>query len=203
MSYRRMNSVMTAQVVACDVTECPGTACWHARVRRVLADPDAITVYYAIMKAKVPAALVGLVALMAALLVGCSATTPVPDVVSRTITLESADFALRTPADGQNAVATATYDVPEITAEIVDAGTVTAETDLGSLGATWSALPLTLRFTERTGAARAVEIQTSYREGEFMVVVQADRLQNTVAGMLAVNGYRVRATVISADEAGD
>ena len=155
------------------------------------------------MKPKLPAALVGVAALIAALLVGCSETTPVvAGVVSRTFTLESTDFAIRTPADGRNPAASATYDVPEITAAIVEAGTVQAETDLGSLGSTWSALPLTLRFTERTGAARSVEIQTSYRDGTLVVVVQADRLDNTVAGVLAVDGYRVRATVISADEAG-
>ena len=60
------------------------------------------------MKAKVLAALV---ALMAALLVGCSGTTPVAGVVSRIFTLESADFVLRSAPDGQNAVASATYDV--------------------------------------------------------------------------------------------
>ena len=154
------------------------------------------------MKAIVLAALVGVAALMAALLVGCSETTPVvPGVVSRIITLESGDFAIRTPADGRNPAASATYDVPEITAEIVEAGTVQAETDLGSRGSTWSALPLTLRFTERTGAARVAEIHTSYQEGTFVVVVQADRLDNMVAGVLAVDGHQVRAIIIPADEA--
>ena len=150
------------------------------------------------MKAKV---LPALVALMAALLVGCSGTTPVPDVVSRIFTLESADFVLTSAPDGQNAVASATYDVPEITAEIVEAGTVTAETDLGSLGTAWSALPLTLRFTDRNRVPHVTEIRTSYREGEFVVLLQADLQLDTVAGVLAVNGYRVRATVISAEEA--
>ena len=155
------------------------------------------------MKAKVPATLVGVVGVMAALLIGCSGTTPVRDVVSRLFTLESADFVSRPPPDGQNDVASATYDMPEITGEVVEAGTVTAETDLGSLGLAWSALPLTLRFTDRNGFPHVVEIQTGYREGAFVVLVQAALQMDMIAGVLAVNGYRVRATVIRAEEAGE
>ena len=115
-------------------------------------------------------------------------------------TLESANFSAEVTPDGQN-VASATYDMQEITAKIVAAGTVTAETDLGSLGTSWSALPLTLGFTDRNGVRHVIEIQTGYREGAFVVLLQADLQQDTFAGVLAVNGYRVRATVISAEEA--
>ena len=153
------------------------------------------------MKAKVPAALVG-AALMAALLVGCPETTPIQDGVSRTFTLKSVDFVLRPNPDGQSAVASATYDMPEITANIVAAGTVAAEIDLGSQGTEWSALPLTLHFMDRSGAPHVVMIQPGYREGEFMLLLRAD-LQGTVAGMLVLNGYRLRAIIISGDAAGD
>ena len=153
------------------------------------------------MKAKVPAALVG-AALMAALLMGCPETTPIQDdVVSRTFILKSADFVLRTDPDGKNAVASATYDVPEITADIIAAGTVAAEIDVGSLGKEWSALPLTLHFTDRSGDPYVVTIQPSYREGEFMLLLRGD-LQGTLAGILALNGYRLRAIVISGGAVG-
>ena len=154
----------------------------------------------AAVKARVPAALVG-AAVMAALLVGCPETTPVQDVVSRTFTLQTADFVLKPNPDARSAVASAAYDVPEITAEIVAAGTVTAEIDLGSQGKEWSALPLTLHFADRNGDPHVVAIQPSYREGAFILLMRAD-LQGTVAGMVAVNGYRLRAIVISGDAAG-
>ena len=92
--------------------------------------------------------------------------------------------------------------MPEITENIVEAGTVAAETDLGSLGATWSALPITLRFEDLNGVAYVVELQTAYREGKFVVLLQSDRM-HTVAGVLAVDGYRIRATVVSANDVGD
>ena len=58
-----------------------------------------------------------------------------------------------------------------------------------------------MRFTDRNGVPHVTEIQTGYREGEFVVLLQADLQLDTVAGVLAVNGYRVRTTVISAEEA--
>ena len=96
------------------------------------------------MRAKVPAALVG-AALMATLLWGCEGTTPVPvaHVVSRTFTLKVDDFDTRLNPGGQSAVASATYDMPEITEQVIAGGTVTAEIDLGTLGTAWSALPPT------------------------------------------------------------
>ena len=73
----------------------------HARTARpvsaagTLADRGRYSVYYAAMKARVPAASVGLIAVTTALLMGCAETTPVPGIVSRTFTVESDDF-LRT-----------------------------------------------------------------------------------------------------------
>ena len=152
----------------------------------------------AAMITNVRVALIGTV-LMAAVLTGCEQTTPVPDVVSRTFTLETGDFVPTEDTDGVNWVARATYDLPEITAEVVAAGTVTAEIDLGSKGVEWSALPLTAQLSHG-GDTHVVTIQPLYREGTFVVLLRSD-LQGTVAGIVAVDGYRVRAVVIYGDAA--
>ena len=145
-------------------------------------------------------ALVGTV-LMGAVLMGCEQTTPVPDVVSRTFIVKRADFKnidVNTDANGVvNAVARATYAVPEITAEVVAAGTVTAEIDLGSLGVEWSALPLTVQVTQ-DDETHVIAIQPRYREGQFVLLLKSE-LQGTLDGMEAVDGYRVRAVVIYGD----
>ena len=138
---------------------------------------------------------------MAALLVGCPEATSVQGVVSRTFTLKARDFVLTPDSDKQNAVARAVYDMREITAEIVDAGTVTAELDLGSKGAEWSALPLTLHFTDGSGGPRAVAIQSGYRTGKFIVLLRAD-LTGAVAGQVEVNDYQLRVIVIPGRAAG-
>ena len=132
---------------------------------------------------------------MAALLAGCQETTPVQDVVSRTFTLKAADFALKLDPDGRNWVASATYDMAEITAEIVAAGTVTAELDSGSAGTEWSALPLTLHFTDPARTPHAVAVQLRYRSGEFTVLLRADH-EGALAGVLEVDGYRLRVIAI-------
>ncbi len=152
----------------------------------------------AAMITNVRVALAGTV-LMAAVLMGCEETTPVRDVVSRTFTVKTGDFVPTPDADGVNAVARATYDLPEITAEVVAAGTVTAEIDLGSEGAEWSALPLTVQLSHGSDT-HVVTIQPRYREGKFVVLLRSD-LQGTVAGIVAVDGYRVRAVVIYGDAA--
>ena len=151
------------------------------------------------MIANARVALIG-TALMAAVLMGCEQTTPVPDVVSRTFTVKTRDFVLTPDADGVNAVALATYVLPEITAAVVAAGTVTAEIDLGSGGVEWSALPLTVQATQGSNA-HAVAVQPRYREGKFVVLLRSD-LQGTLAGIVAVDGYRVRAIVIPGNAAG-
>ena len=150
------------------------------------------------MITKVRIALVGTV-LMAFVLMGCPETTPVQDVVSRTFTVKTGDFVLTPDAGGVNAVARATYAVPEITAEVVAAGTVTAEIDLGSKGVEWSALPLTVRVTQGSNT-HAVAVQPRYRQGTFVLLLSSD-LQGTLAGIVAVNDYRVRAIVIQGDRA--
>lgn len=150
------------------------------------------------MITKVRIALAGTV-LMAAVLMGCDDTTPVRDVVSRTFTMKTSDFVLTPDADGVNAVARATYAVPEITADVVADGTVTAEVDLGSEGVEWSALPLTAPLSHGSDT-HVVAIQPRYREGRFVVLLRAD-LQGTLAGIVAVNDYRVRAVVIYGDAA--
>ena len=91
--------------------------------------------------------------------------------------------------------------MPEITEEIVAAGTVTAEIDLGSQGKEWSALPLTLYFTDGGGEPHVVAIQPGYKKGKFMLVLRATT-ESMLDGLLAVNGYRLRAIVISGDAAG-
>ena len=138
--------------------------------------------------------------LMAAVLMGCDETTSVRDVVSRTFTVKTTDFKnidLNTDATGANAVARATYVMPEITAEVVAAGTVTAEIDLGSGGEEWAALPLTVQVTHGSDT-HAVAIEPRYREGEFILLLRVD-LQRTFAVIGAVDGYRVRAVVIYGD----
>ena len=142
---------------------------------------------------------VGTVLMAFVLMMGCPETTPVQDVVSRTFTVKTGDFVLTPDADGVNAVARATYVLPEITAEVVAAGTVTAEIDLGSRGVEWSALPLTVPVTHRS-VAHVVAIQPRYREGKFVLLLRSD-LQGTLAGIVAVNDYRVRAIVIYGDAA--
>ena len=66
----------------------------------------------------------------------------------------------------ENAVASRTYDMPEITKEIVEAGTVTAQIDLGTEGVEWSPLPLTWRF-EEDGVRHVVTVEFDYRKGKF------------------------------------
>ena len=150
------------------------------------------------MITNVRVALAGTV-LMAAVLMGCEETTPVRDVVSRTFTLKTGDFVPTEDVDGVNWVARATYHLPEITAEVVTAGTVTAEIDLDSEGLEWSALPLTVQLSHGSDT-HTVAIQPRYREGKFVVLLRSD-LQGTVAGIVAVDGYRVRAVVIYGDAA--
>lgn len=156
----------------------------------------------AAMITNVRGALAGTV-LMAAVLMGCEQTTPVRDVVSRTFTVTRADFKkidVNTDANGVvNAVAHATYALPEITAEVVAAGTVTAEIDLGSGGVEWSALPLTMQVTE-DDETHVVAIQPRYRKGEFVLLLKS-ALQGTLDATVAVDGYRVRAVVIHGDAA--
>ncbi len=144
-------------------------------------------------------ALVGTVLVAATVLMGCEETTPVRDVVSRTFIVKTSNFVLTPDAEGVNAVARATYVLPEITAEVVAAGTVTAEIDLGSEGVEWSALPLTMQVTQDK-KTHAVAAQPRYRKGEFVLLLRSD-LQGTLAGIVAVDGYRVRAIVINADAA--
>ena len=163
------------------------------------------------VRAKVPAALVG-AALMATLLAGCEGTTPVPvapvpvapvpvaHVVSRTFTLNVRDFDTRLNPGGQNAVASATYDMPEITEEIVAAGTVTAEIDLGTEGTAWSALPLTYHFSDDSGDAHVVAIRPSYRKGTFMLLLRATSA-SMLDSVVAVSGFRLRAIAIYEDAA--
>ncbi len=155
------------------------------------------------MIANVRLALGGTV-LMAFVLVGCPETTPVQDVVSRTFTVKRADFKnidVNTDANGVvNAVARATYALPEITAEVVAAGTVTAEIDLGSGGVEWSALPLTVQVTQ-DDKTHVVTIQPRYREREFVLLLKSE-LQGTLDGIGAVDGFRVRAIVIPGNAAG-
>lgn len=150
------------------------------------------------MITKVRVALAG-TAVMAAVLMGCEETTPVRDVVSRTFTVKTADFELKVDEDRLKATARATYDMPEITADVVAAGTVTAEIDLGSAGAEWSALPLTAQVTHGSDA-HVVTIQPRYREGEFILLLRAD-LQGTVDSIVAVDDYRLRVIVIYGDAA--
>ena len=79
------------------------------------------------------------------------------------------------------------------------AGTVTAEIDLGSRGTESSALPVTVQVPHGSDT-HVVTIQPRYRNGEFVLLLGAD-LQGTLAGIVAVNGYRVRAIVIYGDAA--
>ena len=142
------------------------------------------------MITNVRVAIVGTV-LMAFVMMGCPETTPVGDVVSRTFTVKRADFKnidVNTDANGVvSAVARARYDMREITAEVVAAGTVTAEIDL------------TMQVT-RDNKPHAVTIQPRYRKGEFVLLLSSD-LQGTLDGTEAVDGYRVRAVVIYGDAA--
>lgn len=120
-------------------------------------------------------------------------------MVSRTFTVKTRDFVVTSDATG-NAVASATYAVPEITEEVVAAGTVTAEIDLGSGGVEWSALPLTVQVTQGIDT-HTVAVQPRYREGRFVLLLKSD-LPGTYAGILDVDGYRVRAIVIPGNAAG-
>ena len=136
-----------------------------------LAAPGARPYTWAPVKAHVPALLRALAcaALVGALSAGCSETTPVEDVVSRTFTLEDGGFVTTFDSVSNSGVGTARFAMREITAEIVAAGSVTAEIDLGSKGKEWSALPLRWRLTDSDGSLHVVDIQPSYKQGEFML----------------------------------
>ena len=149
------------------------------------------------VRAKVPVALVG-AALVAWLMVGCEETAPVPHVVSRTFTLKVDDFDTKLSPGGQDAVASATYDMPEISEKIVAAGTVTAEIDLGTQGKSWSALPLTHYFRDAGGTPHVVAIQPGYRKETFMLTLRATSA-SMLDSVLAVSGFRLRAVAIRED----
>ena len=153
------------------------------------------------VRAKLPAALAS-AALVAALLVGCEQTTPVPvtQVVSRTFTLKAGDFDTRLNPGGQTAVALATYDMLEITEQIVASGTVTAEIDLGTQGTAWSPLPLTHHFTDIGGNPHVVTIQPGYRKGTVTLLLRAASA-SMIDSVLAVSGFQLRATAIYNDAA--
>ncbi len=162
------------------------------------------------MITKVRIALVGTV-LMAFVLTGCPETTPAPvaqpvaqpvaHVVSRTFTLKAEDFDTRLNPDRQNAVAVATYAMPEITEAVVAAGTVIAEIDLGTEGTAWSALPLTYHFSDDSDERHVVAIQPGYRKGTFMLTLRAAST-SMLDSVLAVSGFQLRAIAIYKDAAG-
>ena len=154
------------------------------------------------MKAKVLAALVSAV-LLATLLVGCDETTPGPVAhgVSRTFIPKVIDFDTRLVPDGQSAVAVATYAMPEITEEVVAAGTVTAEIDLGTEGTEWSPLPLTYHFSDNSGDRHVVAIQPGYRKGTFVLTLRATR-DSMLDSVLAVSRFRLRAVAIYEETTG-
>ena len=156
-------------------------------------------VYWAPVKVHVPVSLRALAcaALVGALSAGCSETTPVQDVVSRTFTLEDGAFVTKFDLGSNSGAGTARFTMREITAEIVAAGSVTAEVDLGSKGKEWSALPLAWRFTDRDGNLHVVDIQPSYNEGEFMLSLRGD-IDGTHAGVLALDGFLLRVVAIHA-----
>ena len=153
------------------------------------------------MRAHVPVSLRALAcaALVGALSAGCSETTPV-QVVSRTFTLEDGGFATKFDSGSNSGVGTARFTMREITAEIVAAGSVTAEIDLGSKGKEWSALPLRWRLTDSDGSLHVVDIQPSYKQGEFMLSLRGD-IDGTHAGVLALDGFLLRVVAIRADKA--
>ena len=154
------------------------------------------------VRAKAPAALVG-AALIATLLVSCEGTTPAPvaHVVSRTFTLKAEDFDTRLNPGRQNAVAVATYAMPEITEAVVAAGTVIAEIDLGTEGTAWSAMPLTYHFSDNSGDRHVVAIQPSYRKGTFVLTLRATR-DSMLDSVLAVSRFRLRAVAIYEETTG-
>ena len=111
--------------------------------------------------------------------------------------MEDGRFVTKFDSESNSGVGTSRFTMREITAEIVAAGSVTAEVDLGSKGKEWSALPLTWRFTDRDGSLHVVDIQPSYKEGEFVLSLRGD-IDGTHAGVLALDGFLLRVVVIRA-----
>ena len=125
---------------------------------------------------------------------------PVPHVVSRTFTLKVGDFDTTLNPGGQSAVASGTYAMPEITEEIVAAGTVAVEIDLGTEGTAWSALPLMYHFSDDGGARHVVSIHPGYRKGTVTLTLRATSA-SMLDSVLAVSGFRLRAVAIYEDAA--
>lgn len=111
--------------------------------------------------------------------------------------MEDGGFATKFDSESNSGIGTARFTMREITAEIVAAGSVTAQVDLGSKGKEWSALPLKWRFTDPDGSPHIVDIQPSYKEGEFMLSLRGD-IDGTHAGVLAVDGFLLRVVAIRA-----
>lgn len=134
------------------------------------------------------------------MLAGCEPTTPVPDVVSRTFTLETSEFDTKLDPSGENTVSTMSYDVREITEKIIAAGTVMAEIDLGSEGTEWSALPLTWHFMDRSRNPHVVEFQPRYKKGKFTLLLRGTT-ESIIDGVAKADGLRLRVIVISGNSA--
>ena len=132
---------------------------------------------------------------------GCEETTPLPDAVSRTITVKTGKFVTSQNRDN-TAVTTVTYEkITEITEKIVADGTVVAEIDLGTEGKEWSALPLTRYFKDSSDNDHVVSIETRYKKDTFMLLLRGT-YASVVAGGFEFGDYRLRVIVISGDAAG-
>ena len=99
-------------------------------------------------------------------------------------------------SERENAVASKTYDMPEITEEIVEAGTVTAQIDLGTKGAQWSTLPLTWRF-EEGDVPHVVTVESGYRKGEFVLHLRAT-YESMIPIAVKFNDFLLRVVAIRA-----
>ncbi len=107
-------------------------------------------------------------------------------VASRLFLISSSDFSIS--ASGE--VATALYNVPEITAEAASSGVVEAYYDLGG-GRSWYALPEVFQFSDN------VILSTTYAYSQGVIAVQMTGTPSAIqAGVAVIAGYRLKVVVI-------
>ena len=101
------------------------------------------------------------------------------------IVVESSIF-----ADGLHQLE-ADYELPEITAEVAERGTVDAYMDLGGVGTQWTALPFAYQYPEKWAAL----VTYRYQAGRFTLLIVSPNPELRRATAERIDGYRMKVVV--------